>query len=225
MAWSEPRTWADGILSASALSTELKGNFNETAPALAQAKGDLFVGLRKNKIARLPVGADDLVLQVDEDEELLLKWATLDRSQSIFVKALVGNGSGGDGGTTEASFWSRFGGSTLTANTDQMAFTMMMPSYATTVQAVTVYVMPEDGSQFVADVDSNYAADQEQTSGNFVSANDVVYSVVPSQWNPLDVTAKFSGATGGDVLGITFNWKTATDVTVLHVLGAQLRFS
>ena len=63
MAWTSPRTWvADEVPTNAQMNTELRDNFNETAPAKATAKGDLFFGTGSNAIARLAVGANKTIL-------------------------------------------------------------------------------------------------------------------------------------------------------------------
>ena len=57
MAWIDPRTWTDGLRITAARLNEISSSLRETAPAKAQALGDLFYTTGQNAIARLAIGS------------------------------------------------------------------------------------------------------------------------------------------------------------------------
>ena len=57
MTWVNPRTWIDGIRITKARLNEISSSLRETAPAKAQAPGDLFYATGRNSIARLAIGS------------------------------------------------------------------------------------------------------------------------------------------------------------------------
>ena len=63
MAWANPRTWIDGIRLSAAQMNRVSENLRQTAPAKAQAAGDLFFATARNAIARLPLGASGTFLR------------------------------------------------------------------------------------------------------------------------------------------------------------------
>ena len=63
MAWVTPRTWVDGPHITAAQMNEISDALRETAPAKAQAAGDIFVGTGANAIKRLVIGSSGQVLK------------------------------------------------------------------------------------------------------------------------------------------------------------------
>lgn len=75
MAWVNPRTWLDGIRLQAAQLNQVSENLRQTAPAKAQAAGDLFFATARNAIARLPLGAPGTFLRPGSDE--LPEWGVV----------------------------------------------------------------------------------------------------------------------------------------------------
>ena len=66
MAWIRPRVWVDGPHITARQMNEISDSLRETAPAKAQAQGDLFYATGANAIARLPIGSGgDVLTPVD----------------------------------------------------------------------------------------------------------------------------------------------------------------
>ena len=81
MAWTAPYTWTtDELVAAARMNASLRDEQRETAPAKAEATGDLFVGIGTNQIARVAVGADDTVFRADSSETSGVRWGTVDYS-------------------------------------------------------------------------------------------------------------------------------------------------
>ena len=57
MAWREPRIWVDGPHITAAQMNQVSENLRETAPAKAEAAGDIFYATGRNEIARLALGS------------------------------------------------------------------------------------------------------------------------------------------------------------------------
>ena len=57
MTWVNPRTWTNSIRITAARLNEISSSLRETAPAKAQALGDLFYATGSNAIARLAIGS------------------------------------------------------------------------------------------------------------------------------------------------------------------------
>lgn len=76
MAYTEPRTWVANEIVTAAYLNGVRDILNLTAPALAQAKGDLIAGASANAPTRVPVGADGTMLMVDSACAGGVKWGT-----------------------------------------------------------------------------------------------------------------------------------------------------
>jgi hypothetical protein len=78
MAWVAPILWATGYNSDKTVTTllneEVRDHMNETMPAKATAKGNLFVATAANAIAALTVGANDTVLVAASGQATGLNW-------------------------------------------------------------------------------------------------------------------------------------------------------
>lgn len=92
MAWTAPRTWVTGeVITSAIMNQHIRDNFLETAPAKAQAAGDIFYATGPNAITRLPIAAEDgYVLTTSSGN---LAWSAVAFSPLVF-------GSGKDGSVT-----------------------------------------------------------------------------------------------------------------------------
>ena len=93
MTWKSPRIWLDGPHITSAQMNAVSDNLRETAPAKAQARGDVFVGIGLNQIKRLVIGSARQVFQVNDAGNDVL-WGVLPTPIVSPGDLIVGNSMG-----------------------------------------------------------------------------------------------------------------------------------
>ena len=92
MAWVNPRTWIDGIRLSAAQMNQVSENLRQTAPAKAQAAGDLFFATARNAIARLAIGASGTFLRPGSNG--LPEWGVVPTPITTRGDLVIGDASG-----------------------------------------------------------------------------------------------------------------------------------
>ena len=92
MVWVNPRTWIDGVRLQAAQLNQVSENLRQTAPAKAQAAGDLFFATARNAIARLPLGASGTFLRPGSDG--LPEWGVVPTPITTRGDLVIGDASG-----------------------------------------------------------------------------------------------------------------------------------
>ena len=71
MVWTDPRVWVDGAQLTARQMNQVSDNLKETAPAKAQARGDIIYAIGPNEVARLPLGSNGQFLRANDG---VLQW-------------------------------------------------------------------------------------------------------------------------------------------------------
>ena len=91
MAWTTPRIWDDGIIISAAQMNAVSDNLRETAPAKAEAYGDIFYATGANQIERLPFSQGRRQLTNDGTRPA---WSNVPSPLRNFGEMIVGDSNG-----------------------------------------------------------------------------------------------------------------------------------
>ena len=231
--WGGPRTWVTGeALSSGHLNTELMVNMNATAPAKAQAAGDIFVGTGPNRIQRLAIGEDEAVLTADSTTTTGLKWARLlQTSYSVWAPGWEQVGSSSNLDWPDTSNKLPGGVVISAASFGYMVSSIVVPSNFGEIISLDAVVFCEAGSEGSLDwtgkvsilADGATFANPITTEKIDVSGSTTVATTQAYRLNLL--SGLYRTLLPYDMIGIQWYKENTSDMAGVHMIGFEMKYT